>query len=509
MRLIESHLLLIVLSTLATGTAACLLMLSGWFIAAAALAGAAGTALVFNYAVPATAIRLLAVIRITSGYASNYLGHSQLLSRLTKIRVELFDSVMGSGRTPLQSNELDRLERHSLALANHTLTVVTPWLVFTILIIANLAFFAVYLPSQWFGLLLFFVLMLLFLSLFKHRYTAILQAEHESEVRYRNQLHTDFKTAALWSFRYGESATKHVRINWTQKTIARKDLELTARRQLRWISSIAVIVSLLSMPHSILGSPLALILPLMLLAIPDWFGNLVRAQSSDVAVQLAKRELQLKESPVLSNSSVCSPTIIDLTEPQEVQLHNFRWQREPLEGRPVTAHFNRDELTVITGDSGCGKTSLLMAMAGLLDFKGNMLVHQSCERPHYCEQSPKLLADTLRNNLLIADPAASDSRLQNALEFAELSHLIPALSDWMGEQGRMLSGGERKRLGLARAWLTGSRVWLLDEPFEGVDKQTAENLAIKMQNAARDRIIIVVSHRRIANLQQCRYIALA
>lgn len=105
---------------------------------------------------------------------------------------------------------------------------------------------------------------------------------------------------------------------------------------------------------------------------------------------------------------------------------------------------------------------------------------------------------TLRDNLLIAAPGRHDQELVAMLQQVGLERLLNAdegLDAWLGEGGRQLSGGELRRLGLARALLHNGSLLLLDEPTEGLDVQTERQILALLYEAARGKTMIIVTHR--------------
>jgi ATP-binding cassette subfamily C protein CydC len=116
----------------------------------------------------------------------------------------------------------------------------------------------------------------------------------------------------------------------------------------------------------------------------------------------------------------------------------------------------------------------------------------------YLPQSPYIFQQSIAANLLLGDPNATDTQLWSVLKavaLAEWAKSLPnGLETLLSSQGRNLSGGQRKRLALARLLLRQSPVLLLDEPFDGLDKATIETICHSLQNDYKPDILILVSH---------------
>ena len=116
-------------------------------------------------------------------------------------------------------------------------------------------------------------------------------------------------------------------------------------------------------------------------------------------------------------------------------------------------------------------------------------------------QDAGLISGTLRENLRLGDPQATDTTLWSALDEACLADKVRALPQgldtWIGESGVRLSGGERRRLCLARAYLRPAPWLLLDEPTEGLDAATeaAVIAALELRLDRTEQGVIIVSHR--------------
>jgi ATP-binding cassette subfamily C protein CydC len=166
--------------------------------------------------------------------------------------------------------------------------------------------------------------------------------------------------------------------------------------------------------------------------------------------------------------------------------------------------------TAILGPSGAGKSSiaaLLLKLAAPTSGKirlgaadlASLPAEAVRHRIAYLAQATHLFADTIRNNLLLGDPAADDARLWAAMDEAQLAETIRALPDglnsFLGEGGGNLSGGQGRRLALARTLLSSAPILLLDEPCAGLDAATEAAFFKTLNNAARGRTVVMIVHR--------------
>ncbi len=170
--------------------------------------------------------------------------------------------------------------------------------------------------------------------------------------------------------------------------------------------------------------------------------------------------------------------------------------------------------TLVTGPSGSGKSSFAAALlrflepsSGSIELVGTTgtvdLASTAGSEVRkvigLCEQDPHVFDSTLGENVRLARPEATEQEIQAALSAAQLSSWIAGLPEGLdtavGEHGARLSGGQRQRLAVARAILAQVAILVLDEPTEHVDEAMAATLVTDLLAAARDRTLIVLTHR--------------
>ena len=178
--------------------------------------------------------------------------------------------------------------------------------------------------------------------------------------------------------------------------------------------------------------------------------------------------------------------------------------------RDVALRLEPGRKVALVGPSGSGKTTMTRLLLRFLDpASGRVTAAGRDVREHrqadvrrlvaLAGQEAHLFATTIRQNLLLARPNASDAELDEALARARLAGWVASLPDGLdtmvGEEGSRLSGGQRQRLVLARALLAEAPVLVLDEPTAHLDAATAQALMDDVLAAAGDRAVLLVTHR--------------
>ncbi|MFB6805832.1 thiol reductant ABC exporter subunit CydD [Streptomyces sp. NPDC056387] len=183
-------------------------------------------------------------------------------------------------------------------------------------------------------------------------------------------------------------------------------------------------------------------------------------------------------------------------------------ERDALHGLDLTLEAGRR--VAVVGSSGAGKTSLAQVLLRFLDLhQGTYTLGGTDARSldsdgvrrivGLCAQDAHLFDSSVRENLRLARPGASEEQLRQALAAARLLEWADGLPDGLdtlvGEHGERISGGQRQRLALARALLADFPVLVLDEPAEHLDLATADALTADLLAATEGRTTVLITHR--------------
>lgn len=175
-------------------------------------------------------------------------------------------------------------------------------------------------------------------------------------------------------------------------------------------------------------------------------------------------------------------------------------------GHDVVTDFSLDidagQRLALVGPSGSGKSTVLEALAGWLPPRGGRIVLRDGARVGYAGQRPYLFHGSIADNLRLADPGASDARLRAVAEAAQVmrfaAQLPQGLDTVIGERGFGLSGGEARRIGLARLLLRDPDLLLLDEPTAFLDPRTEADLLQSLACFTRGRAVLMATHSATA-----------
>jgi ATP-binding cassette subfamily C protein CydC len=192
---------------------------------------------------------------------------------------------------------------------------------------------------------------------------------------------------------------------------------------------------------------------------------------------------------------------------------SFRWRPDlPLVFDGLSMDIAPGSRVGVLGASGSGKSTLAAlalkvaapgsgrVLLGRIDI-ASLAAADVRARVGWLSQTTHLFDDTIRANLLLARPDADDAALWAALEAARIGDVVRALPDgletWVGESGARFSGGQGRRLALARALLSPAPVLILDEPCSGLDAETERVFLATLNEVGEGRTVVLIAHRLV------------
>jgi len=176
---------------------------------------------------------------------------------------------------------------------------------------------------------------------------------------------------------------------------------------------------------------------------------------------------------------------------------------------PLNFTLDAGQRVVLVGTSGSGKSSLLNALFGFMAYSGSLRINQTelseldpeawRAQLSWVGQNPQLPAATLRDNVLLARPDASDEELRSVLDRAWVSEFLPLLPQGIdtvvGDQSAGLSVGQAQRIAVARALLNPCQLLLLDEPAASLDAHSEQRVMAALDAASREQTTLMVTHQ--------------
>jgi thiol reductant ABC exporter CydC subunit len=241
-------------------------------------------------------------------------------------------------------------------------------------------------------------------------------------------------------------------------------------------------------------------LPLVLFeAITAWYPNLFNSGKL-LASQIAVDSLLISNDEPSTETRLTAPIQTLLCKDTRVS-----WGSDFMQ--PVNFEVSTGELLVIRGKSGVGKSTLIMGLLGQLPYTGGIQINGK-ELSEFTDLNQHLVGTiqrshifntSVRENLKIGNPQATDEEIFTILRMLDLDSVVSQMSNGLdtiiGEFGRALSGGEAKRLSIARVLLSNSDVYIFDEPTEHLDLELATRIEKSMTEFLKEKILIVVTHK--------------
>ncbi|HBY1516630.1 TPA: cysteine/glutathione ABC transporter ATP-binding protein/permease CydC [Klebsiella aerogenes] len=498
-----------------------LLTLSGWFLSASAVVGVAGI-YSFNYMLPAAGVRGAAIIRTAGRYFERLVSHDATFRVLQHLRVATFSKLLPLSPAGLarfrQGELLNRIVADVDTLDHLYLRVISPLvgaLVVILVVTIGLSVLDVTLALTLGGIMLATLLLLPPLFYRAGKPTG----EHITQLRgqYRQQLTSWLQgQAELMLFNASDRYRKQMeKTEQRWQEAQRRQAELTALSQalMLLIGGIAVIVMLWMSSEGVGGNgqPGALIALFVFCALAAFeaLAPVTGAfQHLGQVIASARRITQITEQqPEVTFSQQAPQSFSQVALTLNEVTFSYPQQSAPAL-KDISLQVAAGEHIAILGRTGCGKSTLLQLLTrswdpanGQIQLNGQPLSELSettlRQAMSVVPQRVHLFSATLRDNLLLAAPQASDARLADILERVGLEKLLEdsGLNSWLGEGGRQLSGGELRRLAIARALLHDAPLMLLDEPTEGLDATTESQILDLLSEVMRDKTVLMVTHR--------------
>lgn len=487
-------------ATIAGLAAILLLALSGWFLTGAAIAGASGAAAVaaFNYLIPSAAIRGLAILRTAGRYGERLLSHQAALTAMADLRGRLFGKLAaqdsrtapdlaGGDASARLIGDIEALEDLVVRRPGRPASLAAA--LFAVALVALAGWKAAL------ALALLLAALPLLLTLAARRLTTGPAADAAEALGALRTAFVDYAAARPEIIAYGLAPR-------VADTIA--DFSRPLDRARAALARGDGIVAGLLAGYGTLAAALVFALaegpaPIRALAL------LAAAASVEAMAAFARTALrQASVEQGLARLATLAELPGDLAQTTAA----------PIVAQPITLGTHQlapGVRVAITGESGSGKTRLIEALAGLRApvhalALGEMPVDRCAAdtlRRQFAlsPQNAVLIAGSIGDNLRVARPGITEAEMQAALHTACLDATVAAMPAGIdtpvAEAGGTLSGGERKRLSLARALLAGRPWLLLDEPSEGLDAATEAELVARLRVwlDATGTGLVLVSHR--------------
>jgi len=500
-----------------------LLTLSGWFLSAAAVAGLTIARETFNYMLPGAFVRGFAMGRTAGRWGERVVSHNATFKLLTDLRIFFFEKLapMIPGRVSnlRDADLLNRLVADIDAMDHVYLRLISPVTVGVLGIAALttlLCWFDMALGLTLGGVLLVLLLVwpVMFYKLGKRNGAELTQ--HKAEMR----------VATLdWLQGYSELTIFGAESRYRDAIYAAQE-KLLANQKVN--ASFTGLASALLM----LANGWTLVLMLWLAAdgvngqAPDPMIALVvfaTMASVELLMPIAGAFQHLGQT--LTSARRLNEIILsepDVKFPSEETRHsgqfditfenltfNYSGGEQPAL-KDVSLTIPAGNKVAIVGQTGSGKSTLIQLLCRYWDAQQGDIRIAGTRLQEWKEsdlraaisvvsQRVDILNGSLRDNLIMAKPTANDNELSAMLERVGLGKLLeaPGLDAWLGDGGRQLSGGEKRRIGIARALLHNGPILLLDEPTEGLDKQTEQQIMALFKSHFENKTVIFITHRLV------------
>jgi len=499
-----------------------LLTLSGWFLAASSVAGVAGL-YTFNYMLPAAGVRGAAIIRTAARYAERLVSHDATFRVLQHLRVHTFSRLMALSPGQLsrfrQADLLNRFVADVDTLDHLYLRVISPLLgafIVSVVVTFGMSFINFHLALTLGGIMLSTLVLMpaLFYRLGSPAGVAIAQGRAHWRLQLMQWLAAQAELTLYGASQGWRQQLDEDEQRWQQAQSQQQRLQAAAQSLLLLISGVTVTLLLWLSAATISeqqlpGSLIALVVFCALAA----FEALAPVAGAFLPMSQVINAAQRVNDIIDQSPAITFPAHSEARPgPLSIGIDQLDFSYPDRPDKVLnrcTLSIAAGEHIALLGPTGCGKSTLLALLTrgwesqhGVIRLNDRPIREWSepalRQRISVVTQRVHLFSQSLRDNLLLACPDASDEQLTRALNDVGLQRLLEnqeGLNAWMGEGGRPLSGGELRRLALARALLHDGDLWLLDEPTEGLDATTEQHILTLLQQLTAGKTMIMVTHR--------------
>ncbi|WP_075321336.1 heme ABC transporter ATP-binding protein/permease CydC [Histophilus somni] len=503
-----------------------LLTLSGWFLAATALAGI-GT--LFNFFYPSASVRGLAIGRTVTRYFEKIVTHDATFRVLAKLRVQVFSKLIPLSPAVLNryrnSDLLNRLVADVDTLDTLYLRLIAPFISAMIVIAfitLGLSLFNVSI-GVFIGislLLLLLIIPIVFYRLGRKFGAKLTQSRSVYRTYFIEFIQSQAELLLFNAAFSSKEKLKAIELEWQSYQQQETNLVGLSTALVVFINGLLVVITLwfaakaqfsIADYHNAfiaLFAFAALASFELLMPISAAFLHIGQVISSAERINelLAQRPLvQFNGTRILQNN-----------EYPLIQLKNVSFSypdRNDQALQQINFTVEAGKKVAVLGKTGSGKSSLLQLLVRNYDCNQGEILLSNAPIQVYTEETLRqniclltqrvhIFSDTLRNNLQIAgSQQISDEKMCHILQKVGLEKLVQqdqGLDLWLGDGGRPLSGGEQRRLGLARVLLNNAPIILFDEPTEGLDRDTERHVLTLLFEHCQNKTFIMVTHRLTA-----------
>ncbi|PCH82546.1 MAG: thiol reductant ABC exporter subunit CydC [Hyphomicrobiales bacterium] len=495
---------------------------AGFYTGAAATGLTATTALLFGVLPAGIAIRIFAIYRTIGRYLERVISHNAMFHFLTSLRLAVYDGIAHLKFERLRryrSGELlARLTSDIDALDGLYLRVLMPMIA---VMAALLLFLIVFLTiSPAYALVMFAILgTAAFVLPWRAGVTGLKLGRHlaitsESlRLRLIDLLRGQRELVLTGRLQDQQALVDRAgsKLSFLQDKLNRYDLR--GRVLMTLLGQLAIVAAMLMAAYAFkqddISAPAALFLVLATFGLTELLAPIRRG-----FLEIGKsRRAASRMVPLLQNNVQTAAPLIRqgaLGVRMDGVCFAYSNRAEPVL-RDLSLCIRPGENIGIVGPSGSGKSTILLLACGLLEpsngsvavCDGDQIDHQpvhAAGRIGVLTQRAELFRDSLEANVHLGRPDTCRQDVLDALDKSQLSALVNRLPDGidsqLGNDGAGLSGGEGRRLALARTFLLDPDLWLLDEVTEGLDEDTARTLIAAIDQASKSKTMIFATHKR-------------